>query len=198
MKRCKVVRYDGQNASDSRLWHAYLHWARKEARFPAPDIPADLQAMVDDPASRISDETAAALRAVVFSCFALEYRLKRVLKTFNIPFGEREPFGKTFLPRFWKRLSQSQRWDGAGNCAPPPEWVDVEPHLRRLINIRNDIAHANYEETLQFISAGAKPVDKARELYNAVVDAIRLVNQGTGYDARAPKELQEYFRPLKV
>ena len=37
-----------------------------------------------------------------------------------------------------------------------------------------------------------------RFLEKRSVQAIRLVNEGTGYDTRSRKELDEYFEPLKV
>ncbi len=39
---------------------------------------------------------------------------------------------------------------------------------------------------------------EACKFYNIVVEAIRLVNRATGYDARSEDESKEYFQPLKV
>jgi len=192
-----VVTYDGETDADRKLWHTYLYWARQEARYPCTDTPMEPKAIVDDQAKRIGDDTAAALRIIVFSCFALEYRLKRILKALKAQFSERENFGKVFS-QFWNRLSEKERLDGKGKCIPPSEWSVIETDLKSLIQLRNNIAHANYSETLQFISGSLDPVATARKFYNALVDAIRLVNQGTGYDVRDPEELKEYFGPLRV
>ena len=192
-----MIRYDGETDEDQKLWNTYLYWARQEARFPCTDPPTEPRAFIDDHEKRIGDDTAATLRTIVFSCFALEYRLKRTLKALNVQFPKKEPSGD-FFRQFWNRLSKKERLDGKGKCGPPSEWSLIEPGLKSLIGLRNDIAHANYSETVRFISGCLDPVATAREFYNAVVDAIRLVNQGTGYDVKGPEELKEYFRPLRV
>lgn len=192
-----MIRYDGETDEDQKLWQTYLYWARQEARYPCTDPPIESMAIVDDSEKRIGDDIAAALRTIVFSCFALEYRLKRTLKALNVQFPQKEPFS-LFFGQFWNRLSKKERLDGNGKCGPPSEWSLIEPDLKSLIGRRNEIAHANYSETVQFISAGLDPVATARKFYNAVIDAIRLVNQGTGYDVKGPEELKEYFRPLRV
>lgn len=70
-------------------------------------------------------------------------------------------------------------------------------HLRTLVGLRNAIAHANYSKVLEILSEGA-PLVRARTLYDAVIDAIMLINAGTGYDARPMSELELYFAPLKA
>lgn len=105
---------------------------------------------------------------------------------------------RPFLKQFWGRLRAVPRLDGCGNCSAPAGWQGLEPHLERLVELRNNIAHANYTETLNSLALGANPEQQARDFYNHVVDAIRLVNEGTGYDTRSKVELDEYFRPLKV
>lgn len=42
------------------------------------------------------------------------------------------------------------------------------------------------------------PIKMARRYYNSVVDALRLINIGTGYETRPDEEVKEYFKPLRV
>jgi hypothetical protein len=59
--------------------------------------------------------------------------------------------------------------------------------------------HSDLDKMLQALSRNnVQPASIALEHYNAVIDAIRLINEGTGYDARPAQELAEYFEPLKV
>jgi hypothetical protein len=59
------------------------------------------------------------------------------------------------------------------------------------------MAHANYEEVVRFLG-GSDSLTRAREYYNAVVDALMLINVGTGYDTRPLDAMKTYFEPLKV
>ena len=64
-----------------------------------------------------------------------------------------------------------------------------------LVNFRNKIAHANYEGVLRLL-AGIDPEERALEFYNAVVDAIKLINIGTGHDEGTEEERELYYSPL--
>lgn len=188
--------FDGDSQDDRKLWHTYLYWAREQAMTSSSAIPV-AGVIVDDPISRVDSSIGRSLQTILFSSFALEYRLKRVLICMNVSFPKKETMG-LFLKQFWSRLRAVERLDGCGSCSPPEGWQGLESHLRRLVDLRNSIAHANYTETLNFLSAGADPQQQARDFYNCVVDAIRLVNEGTGYETRSKEELDEYFGPLKV
>ena len=188
--------FDGDTLPDRKLWHTYLYWARERATTSASAVPV-LGVIVDDADNRVDAAISKALQAILFASFALEYRLKRVLTSMDVPFPERETLGP-FLNNFWGRLARVPRLDGRGSCVPPSDWSTIEPRLKRLVRLRNDIAHANYADTRQFLSETSSPTEEARCLYNTVVQAIRLINQGTGYDTRSGKELDEYFEPLKV
>ncbi len=188
--------FDGDTLPDQKLWHTYLYWARERASTPASGVPAP-GVIVDDADNRVDATISKALQAILFTSFALEYRLKRVLISINVSFRQKETLGP-FLDNFWGRLASVARLDGQGSCLPPSDWSTIEPHLKRLVKLRNDIAHANYTDTLQFLSQTSSPTEEARDLYNAAVQAILLVNEGTGYDTRSRKELDEYFEPLKV
>ncbi len=188
--------FDGDSQDDRKLWHTYLYWARERAMTSASAIPV-AGVIVDDPGNRVDSSIGRSLQAILFSSFALEYRLKRVLICMDVSFPKKETMGP-FLERFWSRLRAVARLDGRGKCSAPAGWQRLEPHLKRLVDLRNNIAHANYTETLNFLSVGDNPQQQARNFYNYVVDAIRLVNEGTGYDTRSNEELDEHFRPLKV
>ena len=191
-----MATFDGDSQDDRKLWHTYLYWARERAMTSPSAIPVP-GVIVDDPVNRVDSSIGKSLQAILFSSFAIEYRLKRVLICMNVVFQKKETLGP-FLEKFWIRLRAVARFDGCGNCSPPASWQGLEPHLKRLVDLRNNIVHANYTETLNFLSVGTNPQQQARDFYNYVVDAIRLVNEGTGYDTRSNEELDEYFRPLKL
>ena len=191
-----MATFDGDSQDDRKLWHTYLYWARERAMTSSSAVPVQ-GVIVDDPVNRVESSISRSLQAILLSSFALEYRLKRVLICMNVRFRKKETLGP-FLEKFWSRLRTVVRLDGRGNCSPPASWERLEPHLKRLVDLRNDIAHANYTETLNFLSANVDPQQQARDFYNYVVDAIRLVNEGTGYETRSKEELDEYFGPLKV
>jgi hypothetical protein len=194
----EMVTFDGVEEEDKRLWYTYMYWARQEALSLGFETSTEPQALVDDPNRRLPEGQSISLRTMLFSCFALEYRLKRILKALKVPFDEEsETFGP-FCKKFWRRLESAERLDKKGKCTKPPEWAEVEEKLRDLIDIRNKIAHANYEKTLQYFSGKKISKERARELFNAVVDAIRILNQCTGYDVRPTDEVKEYFRQLKI
>jgi hypothetical protein len=187
-----VVTFDGKTDDDRALWRTYLHWGREQLR------PGATGAMVDDPSKRISETESRALQAVLFSAFALEFRLKRVLTFLNASLKPDEGL-KNLLKEFWSKLAGRARVDGKGEITIPAEWDSISAVLSELADVRNDIAHANHRETLAFIrGAGSDPTTRARTFFNAVVDAIRIVNQGTGYDDRPDPELRAYFEPVKV
>ncbi len=137
-----MVTFDGDNELDRKLWHTYVYWARKNAQSQQKDQPPKSEVIVDDPENRVSDEISAAIQTILFSCFALKYRLKRVLKVLNVSYPEKETFGP-FLKKFWIRLANKNRLDSTGYCEPPADWSSIEPQLESLIQLRNNIAHAN-------------------------------------------------------
>ena len=187
---CKMVAFDGKTPSDVKLWHTYVWWARLQIAAPDPRV------IVDAPANRIDPALSRALQTVVFSAFALEYRLRRVL----------EEMGQTVRPRttlsqlltlFWIRLGTVDRLDGSGKCAQPAGWNSCEGTLKSLGTLRNSIAHANYDEILKSLRGG-DPTQLAKNYYNAVIEAIKLINIGTGYDTRSRVEIDGYFEVLKA
>jgi hypothetical protein len=203
MGQRSMVTFDGDTNDDVRLWHSYLYWARERVRalsadpmVGAPATAASVDAaIVDDPHNRIDNSTGVALQALVFTAFALEYRLKRVLRAMGVSVPPKETLGPC-LGNFWRRLAGVTRLDGTGPCRPPADWAKVEPLLRELRDRRNSLAHANYSETLSFLAASSDPAKEAIRLYNGVVEAIKLINLGTGYETRPTDKVDEYFRSL--
>lgn len=181
------------------MWHSYLYWARERVLADAPgpgSVPA-APAIVDDAANRISEPVGRALQAVLFSAFALEYRLKRVLLANNIDVPPTETL-RPCLDQFWNRLAKVHRRDGHGLCLPPVEWAAIKPQLDQLVTLRNTLAHANYTKIVRFLESGQDAEQQAKSLYRAVVEAIKLINLGTGYETRPVDEVNEYFRALLV
>jgi hypothetical protein len=190
---------DGDTPADKALWYTYLYWARDAAYRALKQAPAlDPDVITDDPNRRVDGETAAALQSIIFAAFTLEYRLKRVLRVLQVSYPPKETLGP-FLKQFWPRLGSATRFDGGGTCAAPQEWAALERDLNRLVAVRNDLAHANYHDALQFLSeSNPSPAAEAARLFNSVVEAIKLINIATGYDTRGRAEIDTYFRPLKV
>src|SRR5438034_7375534 len=77
----------GRTFGDRRVWHTYLHWARSS--FPAMDTALDIA----QPQNRLMAEQDRALRAILFTAFALEYRLKRTFEYLGIAFRRRDTLG---------------------------------------------------------------------------------------------------------
>ena len=192
-----MIRFDGNTPDDIRLWHTYIYWARERAGFGLIKDKATIPAIADDPNNRVEDSLSLALQTIIFSSFALEYRLKRVLISMGVKPKSKETL-TPLLNKFWKRLYDIDRLDKRGKCSAPTEWNNCFKDLEELVNLRNEIAHANYSEILSSFSGPESPLKMAHRYYNSVVDAIRLINIGTGYEIRPDEEVEEYFRPLRI
>ena len=188
-----MIRFDGNSPEEIKLWNTYLFWAR--SRVCNTEV-ADSKIIADDPAKRLDASIGEALQAILFCAFTLEYRMKRVLLSMGFKLPEKETLG-TLYEKFWPRLETMDRLDRAGKCKKPVEWKECADTLKKLVSVRNDIAHANYEETIQMLSATMDPADMARRYYNSLIDAIMLINISTGYETRPFHEIEEYFKPLK-
>jgi len=193
-----MIRFDGNTDDDIKLWHTYVFWARHSAKSLTGIQPRVKQAaMVDDSNNRTSESVANALQTILFSSFVLDYRMRRVLQAMGIDLRPRTTLGP-LLNCFWPRLAVIDRLDKNGKCLPPPEWGSCEPDLQHLVRLRNDIVHADYKATLHAFSSASTPDSVACQLYNSVVEAVKLINIGTGYDVRSRTDIDAYFEPLKV
>ena len=136
-----MVRFDGNTPDDIKLWHTYLYWARQRVKSDSSLDLISKPAIVDNPDNRVEESISSTLQAIVFSAFALEYRLKRVLISMGVSFPPKETL-MPLLQKFWNRLSRIDRLDGKGKCTPPNDWNDCMRVLESLVKIRNNIAHA--------------------------------------------------------
>jgi hypothetical protein len=189
--------FDGSTDNDRRLWNTYIALAKYHAIRTGGQPAKPQHSIAEDPTKRVEEPLAEALQTILFSCFALEYRLKRVLSEMNPQSKPKCGLESLVKGRFWDLLQNTDRCDGKGKCARPKEWATCEPKLTELTRLRNKIAHANYEDVLRFFGK-PDPLMLARGYYNAVVDAVMLINIGTGYDTSPLDEIEEYFRSLRV
>jgi hypothetical protein len=70
-----------------------------------------------------------------------------------------------------------------------------------FVILRNKMAHAKYDETLShFRSIEGRPdwQVEACTCHNAVVNALMLINPGTGYATHPADEVREHFKALRV
>ena len=132
-----MVTFDGKQDEDRALWQTYVYWVRERLR-----IPSNPNVIADNPIRRLPESTSQALQVVLFSAFALEYRVKSVLTYCSASLKPEEHL-KSILRTFWQRLLTTQRIDGAGLVVEPPEWAAVVSRLLELADVRNKIAHAN-------------------------------------------------------
>ncbi|GAI18664.1 unnamed protein product, partial [marine sediment metagenome] len=103
-----MIRFDGNTPDDVKLWHTYIHWAREKAKFGQTKDKATIPAIADDPINRVEDSLSLTLQTIIFSSFALEYRLKRVLISMGGKLKSKETL-TPLLNNFWQRLSNIDR-----------------------------------------------------------------------------------------
>jgi len=193
-----MAHFDGASDDDRKLWQTYVFWARQSAKsLPGTQTSGGQTAIADDPANRVDEPLANALQTILFASFTIEYRMKRVLEEMGVVLRK----GTTLDPLlrfFWKRLAAVQRIDKQGKCQPPPDWKICEPDLQKLVELRNAIAHADYRRVYRLFTGASSPASLALRLYNSVVEAVKLINIGTGKDNRPRQDIDAYFEPLKV
>lgn len=193
-----MVRFDGNTNQDVKLWHTYVFLARESAKtLSTCKATAIQEAIADDPENRIAESTEKALQTILFSSFTLEYRMRRVFHALGVTLRPNTTL-TPLLKNFWSRLATIDRIDHNGKCQPPPDWSNCESDLNRLVKLRNKIVHVDYQDTLRAFANCSSPEVLARQLYNSVIEAIKLINVGTGYDVRSRKDIDAYFDKLKV
>lgn len=191
------TKYAGDSPNDIKLWNTYVYWALEKARFGQAKDKTTTQAIVDDPDNRIKDDISLALQIIIFSAFALEYRLKRVLIDRGVK-GKSNGNLDPLLDIFWKELKKRNRWDKKGKCFKPTGWDNCEEDLRKLVKLRNKIVHANYLETLSFFSGKENSLKTALRYYHSFIKAMGLISIGTGYGVLSNEEVEKELEALLV
>jgi hypothetical protein len=180
----------GETDEDRKLWNTYMYWAHSSC-----SAPAGLDIYKKD--RRLTQETAAALQTIVFSAFMLEYRLKRIADVRCFRFRKRDTLSK-LIDNFQRHIELTNRIDNDEPVRLPDEWKRVKTQLDRLSKFRNDIAHANYAKVMDRLSDGESLPKLAAELFDAVIDAIRITNRAIGYDPSSDAASDRYYDALKA
>ena len=180
----------GEKEEDKRLWRTYFHWARQAAH--CRPVPNEVK---DKENERLPERQSDSLQLIVFSAFLIEYRMKRALAFMHQRVRERDNL-RSLLGFFWKRLESVKRCKGDGYCAPPQGWDQCAKQIEKLSRLRNLIVHADCRNLLVELNEDRAEAT-ARRHYNNVVDAMKLINKGTGYSTGEPSDADEYWDRLK-
>jgi hypothetical protein len=187
-------RFDGKTDDERKVWHSYMRIARDRV-IASGAVPSATRRPEICNQKLVWDKKAReAVQTIVFAAFILEARLKRVLNEMGRPPRKLDGLNNV-LTNFWRALSTVKKIGREDACAPPPEWSQIEAQLNELRQLRNLMAHGNLSEVARRLRS-QDAQKKARELYNAVMKAILLVNLGTGYETKSPKDAWQYFAPL--
>jgi hypothetical protein len=182
----------GETDRDAKIWNQYVFWAR-----PALDTKTESASGLDisDPRRRLTVKQEAALRAIVFTSFALEYRIKRILEALGLSFRKRDSLG-SLLENFRTRIETAMRMDDGKKIRLPSTWPSLEKRLKKINELRNRIAHAKYAEVNHILTE--RPGRVASRSFNALVDFIQVTNEAIGYDTDRPAVRRKRYRELKV
>jgi hypothetical protein len=190
-----MVGIAGITDEDRKLWNTYLFWARGAVD---PGTPSNRALDIAKQRRRVRATDARALQAILFTVFALEYRLKRIYEVLGLKPRKRDTLG-TLINNFRHRVESARRLDRSGLVRLPPEWSRVHQRLSKLNDLRNAIAHGNYAKVIAEVSSRPRAMPRlARTSYNVLVDVIRITNNAIGYDLRTKREIVKYYRRLKV
>lgn len=182
----------GATVADRRLWNTYMFWARSSV---AESIPPELD-MADD-RNRLSATRARSLQAILFSCFMLEYRLRRVYEVLGLQTRKRDTIW-ALLDSMPSRLSAVRSLNRT-KIRLPAEWARIRKRLQHLLELRNVIAHGRYAEVKSLLrKRPSRLVAEACRGYNAVIDAVRILNVAIGAETLRGTELRRYYRRLKA
>ena len=180
----------GVDPVDRRLWNSYVFWARNCFGTPPSTL------MISDPDDRISPEKERLLHSLVFSTFALEYRLHSVYETLGL--AVRKGDGLWKLLENLERRTNGTRRNGT-LIVFPDEWKEVRVRLQRLLELRNKIAHGQRGPVTALLGETEPSLAKqAVDGYNAVIDAIRIINVAIAYDTKTGDALSSYYAQLQV
>jgi hypothetical protein len=187
-----VVNIAGGDARDQRLWNTYVFWAR--AAFPEP-IPANVT--IGNASARLALERQRSLQAIVFSTFALKYRLRSVYAALGIQARRRDGLWE-LSSNLQSRTRSSRGLDGKP-IRFAAEWRQVLPRIQKLLELRNKIAHGNSRSVATLLVARSPSIKlQARRGYNTFIDAVRVINLAIGYEDRRGADLRDYYKAMKV
>jgi hypothetical protein len=189
-------RFDGANDLEASVWHTFVRIALDNARRIGDKRPSTEALVVDDGRYVWPEEARVAIQALLFSAFLLEARLKRVLQQMGRPPSARDGLDAV-IKTFWSKLAHVPKISGVGMCSQPPEWALIEADLQQLRQLRNSMAHGNLERVRADLPSDRAP-EVALRMYNSVVQAIALVNIGTGYESETPSAVLSRFSMLHV
>lgn len=181
----------GKTPADEKLWHTYLYWARLLVD-PATAHSRVLKIARAD--QRLGQKQQEALQAILFTSFALEFRIKRLFEELGVRFRKRDTLG-SLLEVFKTRFEAATRLDDNGPIHLPAGWPRLEKRLKKLAWLRNQIAHANYHEVRAVLSN--RPRRAAAAHFNALAEFIRVTNLASNYE-RDSAQARQTARLLRV
>lgn len=136
----------------------------------------------------------AALQSIAFSALTLEYRMRRSCDVLGVVLADSLNCGGLF-DGFWTFVSQRPKWNHKGQCRRPDDWNNIKRILAELATMRDKIAHARWTELLSALDGNE--LEKAKRYFNAVIDAMMLINEGIGYVTEG-NDPRAYFPRLKL
>jgi hypothetical protein len=180
----------GASDADKRIWNSYVYWARSAFGLPPSDL------AISNPELRLPAEEEKLLHAIVFAVFALEYRLRSVYMLLNLSVRRHDGV-MSLLDNLEHRTKGIER--KGKQITFPNEWKKVRGNLKKLVELRNHIAHGKRQDVSKLLR-DAKPPLKAQavEGYNALVDAIRIINVAISYDTKTGADLTKYYAKLQL
>ncbi len=182
----------GTSVGDRRLWNTYVYLARTAF---TEAVPGDL--IIASANARVSARNQSSLEAVLFSAFALEYRLRSVYSALGLSVRRRDGLWD-LLSNLELRARSVPGFHGRA-IRFPAEWKRVLPRLQRLLELRNLIAHGHTTKVRALISSRWPSMRReARRCYNAFIDGVRIINIAIGYESLRGAELRAYYSALKV
>lgn len=186
-------RYSGDDVIGEKFWFSYFQCAcepllrdGRNWRHPQYDSSNEKELGADS-------DLMAALQSIAFSVFALEFRMKRALLVMGA--GKQKAPLEDMIDNFWLWVTGLPRRREPGVCAEPAEWAGVKRLLHDARVLRNKIGHADGNALRRLL--GTDTLRDAVKHHAAVLDAIRLVNWGTGYTNDKSKS-RDYWERLKL
>jgi len=193
-----AVSLGGTSVREQQLWNTYMFWARQACD---PHTMSNSALEITKPRRRVQRSADRFLQSVIFTAFAVEYRLKSVYEVLGISHRNRDTLG-VLVRNFQHRVEMAQRLDGTGRVRLPAEWKRIQKKLLKLNEARNQIAHANYQQILGTIPSNGRTARRvAAGYFNAFVDLIRVTHRAIGNIApsiSSPSKARSHYASLKV